>query len=142
MKTKSQAMKVRLYFVSSIPVLCSRLTCLLLGDFSQSLPTFFATLFPNVSDAPVRLPAKYVNHTFEDATDILDNIRKFYTNEALKQIYKIIGALDFVGNPTMLVTSFFSGVRDLFLAPSSALVNSPRDPSRLGIGVAKVPPIF
>ena len=66
----------------------------------------------------------------------MENIRKFYVLETLKQIYKIVGSLDFVGNPTMLVTSFFSGVRDLVVAPSAAFMKSPTDPSRVGIGVA------
>lgn len=79
-----------------------------------------------------------MKHTFESASDIAGSIRKFYTSEALKQFYKIVGALDFVGNPTMLVTSFFSGVRDLVVTPHTAIVNSPRDPSRLGIGFATV----
>lgn len=58
-------------------------------------------------------------------------------NETLKQIYKIVGSLDFVGNPTMLVSSFFSGVRDLVVAPSVAFMQSPTDPSRVGLGVAQ-----
>jgi vacuolar protein sorting-associated protein 13A/C len=69
---------------------------------------------------------------------VLDNIFKFYTNEALKQFYKIVGALDIVGNPTMLFSSLFSGVRDFILTPSKAFIDSPTDPSRLGLGVAKV----
>jgi Vacuolar-sorting-associated 13 protein C-terminal len=94
-------------------------------------------LFPNVSDAPVRLPGKALDHVFESPSEILQSIGKFYVNETLKQIYKIIGSLDFVGNPTMLVTSFVSGVRDLVVAPSVAFMKSPTDPSRVGIGVAQ-----
>jgi hypothetical protein len=37
----------------------------------------------------------------------------------------------------MLVTSFVSGVRDLVVTPSTAFINSPTDPSLVGIGVAK-----
>jgi hypothetical protein len=37
----------------------------------------------------------------------------------------------------MLVTSFFSGFRDLLLTPSKAFLRSPTDPSVVGIGVAK-----
>ena len=69
---------------------------------------------------------------------MLENVFKFYSTEALKQFYKIVGALDIVGNPTMLVTSLVTGIRDFVLTPSAALMNSPRDPSRLGIGVAQV----
>lgn len=55
----------------------------------------------------------------------------------MKQIYKIIGALDFVGNPTMLVSSVVTGFKDLLLAPSTAFLKSPTDPSVVGMGVAK-----
>lgn len=103
----------------------------------QTLPKLFAALFPNLSDAPVRLQGKALNHVFESPAEIFHSIRKFYVNETLKQIYKIIGSLDFVGNPTMLVSSLFSGVRDLVVAPSTAFLNSPTDPSRVGMGVAK-----
>jgi hypothetical protein len=79
-----------------------------------------------------------LKHQFETATDVVENIFKFYSTEALKQFYKIVGALDIVGNPTMLVTSLVTGIRDFILTPSAAFMNSPRDPSRLGIGVVQV----
>lgn len=99
---------------------------------------FVERVFPNISDATLRLPGKSVKHQFETASDVVENIFKFYSSEALKQFYKIVGALDIVGNPAMLVTSFASGIRDFVMTPSSALINSPTDPSRLGIGVAQV----
>uniref|UniRef100_A0A7S2Y632 C2 domain-containing protein n=1 Tax=Entomoneis paludosa TaxID=265537 RepID=A0A7S2Y632_9STRA len=104
------------------------------GKFS--LPTIFTSLFPNVSDAPVRLQGKALNHVFESPREIIQSIKKFYVNETLKQIYKIIGSLDFVGNPTMLFTSFLSGLRDLILIPSQAFIQD-KNASSVGLGVAK-----
>jgi hypothetical protein len=69
--------------------------------------------------------------------EIAKNIFNFYRGESLKQIYKIIGSLDIVGNPTMLFTSVYSGVKDLVVTPSKALWNSPTDPSSVGLGVAQ-----
>lgn len=37
----------------------------------------------------------------------------------------------------MVLTSFFSGLRDLFVTPSAAFMRSPTDASRIGLGVAK-----
>lgn len=37
----------------------------------------------------------------------------------------------------MVLSSFLSGVRDLIVTPSMALIRSPTDPSRVGLGVAK-----
>jgi hypothetical protein len=96
-----------------------------------------ASLFPTVSDAPIRLQGKALNHVFESPSEIFQSIKKYYVNETLKQIYKIIGSLDFVGNPTMLFTSFVSGVRDLFVVPSVAFLASPTDASRVGLSVAQ-----
>ncbi|KAL7570167.1 hypothetical protein ACA910_020005 [Epithemia clementina (nom. ined.)] len=101
-----------------------------------SLPSLFTSLLPTVSDAPVRLQGKALNHVFESPSEIIQSIRKFYVNETLKQIYKIIGSLDFVGNPTMLFTSFLSGLRDLILVPSQAFIKSP-NPSSVGLGFAQ-----
>ncbi|GKY92544.1 hypothetical protein MPSEU_000224700 [Mayamaea pseudoterrestris] len=102
-----------------------------------TFPQLLASLIPNVSDAPIRLQGKALNHIFERPGEILLNIRKFYVNETLRQLYRLIGSLDFVGNPTMLFNSFFSGVRDLVLTPSQAFMRSPTDASGVGIGVAK-----
>ena len=90
-----------------------------------------------MSDAPIRLQGKALNHVFESPGEIFQSIKKFYVNETLRQLYKIIGSLDFVGNPTMVLSSFVSGVRDLFLVPSLAFLTSPTDPSLVGLGVAK-----
>ena len=90
-----------------------------------------------MSDAPVRLPGKALYHVFERPSDIIQNIRKFYVTETLKQIYKIVGSLDLVGNPTMLISSVVSGVRDLVVTPSMTFWKSPTDPSRVGLSVAQ-----
>jgi Vacuolar-sorting-associated 13 protein C-terminal len=115
------------------------LLCLLLFSTgkNQSVAAFFVAFLPAVSDAPVRLPSKVLRHVFERPSDIMQNIRKFYVTETLKQIYKIVGSLDFVGNPTMLVSSFVSGVKDLVVAPSMAFWKSPTDPSRVGLSVVQ-----
>ena len=55
----------------------------------------------------------------------------------MKQIYKIVGSLDFVGNPSMLLTSFRTGLRDFILQPSRELKYIARNPSRVGVGVLK-----
>jgi hypothetical protein len=104
---------------------------------TKNLPSAMAAIFPSVSDAPIRINGKAIEHVFESPAEILGSIRNYYMNEALKQIYKIIGSLDIVGNPTMLINSVASGVRDFFYIPSKAFLRTPMDPSRVGIGMAK-----
>jgi hypothetical protein len=64
-------------------------------------------------------------------------VKNYYVHETLKQVYKIIGSLDFVGNPTILFSSFVSGVRDLVAAPTAAFLKSPTNVKEVGIGVGK-----
>ena len=104
---------------------------------AYNLPGIIATVFPSVSDAPIRLHGKAIDHVFESPEEIFSSVKNFYVNETLKQVYKIIGSLDFVGNPTILFSSFVSGVRDLVVAPTTAFLNSPTNVNQVGIGVAK-----
>lgn len=90
-----------------------------------------------MSDAPIRLQGKALDHVFESPSEIFQSIKKFYVNETLRQLYKIIGSLDFAGNPTMILSSFVSGVRDLFVVPSVAFLSTPTDAALVGLGVAK-----
>jgi hypothetical protein len=101
------------------------------------LPGIIAAVFPSVSDAPIRLQGKVIDHVFESGGEIVSSIKNFYVNETLKQVYKIIGSLDFVGNPTILFSSFVSGVRDLVAAPTSAFLKSPTNMNQVGIAVGK-----
>ena len=104
---------------------------------TYNLPGLIAAVFPSVSEAPIRLQGKAIDHVFESPGEILSSIKNFYVNETLKQVYKIIGSLDFVGNPTVIFSSFVSGVKDLVVAPTSAFLKSPTNVNKVGIGVAK-----
>ncbi|CAJ1965882.1 unnamed protein product [Cylindrotheca closterium] len=107
------------------------------GDASNHLPAIIAAVFPSVSDASIRLQGKAIEHVFESPGEIFSSIKNFYVNETLKQLYKIIGSIDFVGNPTTIISSFVSGVRDLVVVPATAIMRSPTDVNQVGIEVAK-----
>jgi hypothetical protein len=91
-------------------------------------------VFSSVSDAPIRLQGKANDHVFESPIEIFSSVKNYCVNETLKQVYKIIGLLDFVGNPTILFSSFDSGVRDLVVAPTKAFLKSPTDVGKVGDG--------
>ena len=96
-----------------------------------------STVFPSISEAPIRFQGKMIQHVFETEGDILRSLQSYYAAETLRQIYKIVGSLDFVGNPTMVLSSFATGLRDFFLQPSRELKNITKNPSRVGVGVLK-----
>lgn len=96
-----------------------------------------STVFPSISDAPIKFQGKVIEHVFEYEGDISKYLLSFYASEALRQIYKIVGSLDFVGNPTMVVSSFSAGLRDFVLQPSRELKHLTKNPSRFGVGVLR-----
>lgn len=96
-----------------------------------------SAVFPSISDAPIKFQGKLIEHVYEFEGDILKYLQSFYASEALKQIYKIVGSLDFVGNPTMVVSSFSTGLRDFVLQPSRELKHLTKNPSRFGVGVLR-----
>lgn len=106
------------------------------AKYSLGLPNFLSA-FPSFTDAPVRLQSRIESHLFEPISDIGLALKGYYKTEVLRQIYKIIGSLDFVGNPTMALNSIFTGVRDFFFEPSLALLKSHQNPSELGMGVVR-----
>ena len=104
---------------------------------SNTLPKLISTLFPAITDAPIRFSGKLWNNVFETPDEILANILNYYRSNTLTQIYKIIGSLDFVGNPSMVINSFMKGARDFVVQPLREFLQFPQNPSRVGIGVAK-----
>jgi hypothetical protein len=52
-----------------------------------------ATVFPSISKAPIRFQERVIYHVFESEGDIWRSIKSFYSAEALRQIYKIVGSL-------------------------------------------------
>lgn len=57
-----------------------------------------SAVFPSISEAPIRFEEKIIEHVYESDGDIWRSLKSFYSSEALRQIYKIAGSLDFVGN--------------------------------------------
>lgn len=96
-----------------------------------------SAVFPSISDAQIKFQGKLIEHMFEFEGDISKYLQSFYASEALRQIYKIVGSLDIVGNPNMVVSSFGAGLRDFVLQPSRELKHLTKNPSRFGVGVLR-----
>lgn len=90
--------------------------------------------FVNVDDAPVRLNALLVEHSFLSKSDLWDRIRKHYTRCGTRELYKIVGSLEVIGNPVGLFNDITTGVKDFFYEPATAITRNPEEFSK---GLAK-----
>jgi hypothetical protein len=71
---------------------------------------------------------------FSTQADLINRIVMHYTDAIIREVYTILGAADFLGNPISLLGSVSSGVHDFFHEPHKGLVIGPKD---YGIGIVK-----
>jgi hypothetical protein len=100
----------------------------------HTVPNIFLSIIPSITNAPITVGGKVIDNVFEVWDEILISLQNYYVKEVLHQVYKVVGSLDIVGNPTMLLNSFMKGARDFVVQPFREFL---RSPDRLGIGVAK-----
>jgi vacuolar protein sorting-associated protein 13A/C len=90
----------------------------------------------NVQDAPLEMNALAIKDMRLTPVDLQTRILYHYRQDVLRQLYRILGSADFIGNPVGLFTNVSSGVADIFYEPfTGAVMRGNRD---LGVGIAKV----
>ncbi|OCH96150.1 vacuolar protein sorting-associated protein 13 [Obba rivulosa] len=89
----------------------------------------------NINDAPLEMNALAIKDMRLTLPDLQDRIMHHYRQEVLRQLYRILGSADFIGNPVGLFTNVSSGVADIFYEPFNGVVmHGNRD---IGVGIAK-----
>ena len=90
----------------------------------------------NIKDAPLQMNSLAITDMRLTAVDLQTRIMYHYRQEVLRQLYRILGSADFIGNPVGLFTNVSSGVADIFYEPFTGAVM--RGNHDLGVGIAKV----
>ena len=90
----------------------------------------------NVNDAPLEMNALAIKDMRLTMPELRDRILYHYRQDILRQLYRILGSADFIGNPVGLFNNVSSGVADIFYEPFHGVVM--RGNRELGIGLAKV----
>lgn len=89
----------------------------------------------NVNDAPLKLNGLLLRDTLLTVPGLQERIIYHYKNEVLRQVYRILGSADFIGNPVGLFTNVASGVADIITEPWQSVLN--HGSGELGVGIAK-----
>jgi hypothetical protein len=93
-----------------------------------------ATALVDIRGSPIRLNGQTIINAMGTVPVIVGSLTQFYIQEVVLQWYKILGSLEFLGNPVALIGGLGSGVADFFYEPAKGLVKSPQD---FGLGIAK-----
>jgi len=90
----------------------------------------------NINDAPLEMNALAIKDMRLTMPELQSRITYHYRQDVLRQLYRILGSADFIGNPVGLFTNVSSGVADIFYEPfQGVIVHGNKE---LGIGIAKV----
>jgi len=85
----------------------------------------------NLDNAQISLNTLILQHPFSTQQELINRISKHYYLQLLREVYKIVGSFDFLGNPVSLVSNLGTGVYDFFYEPVQGLiVRSPEEFSK------------
>lgn len=90
----------------------------------------------NINDAPLEMNALAIKDMRLTMPELQERIIYHYRQDVIRQLYRILGSADFIGNPVGLFTNVSSGVADMFYEPFNGVVMHGN--KELGIGIAKV----
>ena len=96
--------------------------------YAEVASTFTAVLiriFTTVENAPLALNALELRHVFQNISQLQDRVIQHYMSRALRQLYRLLGSMNLVGNPIGLVGNLGNGVRDFFFEPYRGIALGP-----------------
>jgi vacuolar protein sorting-associated protein 13A/C len=90
----------------------------------------------NINDAPIQFNAIVLEDLHTSPEGLLSQLISKYRGEALRQVHKVIGSADFIGNPVGLFNNITAGVQDVFYEPYHGILVG-EGIQELGVGLAK-----
>ena len=81
----------------------------------------------NISDAPIYFSELVLTNTFSAPKALATALQKNYARQAVLQIYRLLGAIDIIGNPIGLVDQLGSGVFEFFNEPRKGIMKGPKE---------------
>jgi hypothetical protein len=124
-----------LYLVSMVSRLTLSVRLSIRNPLAVVLNAFMMTV-GNINDAPLEMNALAIKDMRLTMPELQNRITYHYRQDVIRQLYRILGSADFIGNPVGLFTNVSSGVADIFYEPFYGVVMHGN--GELGIGIAKV----
>jgi vacuolar protein sorting-associated protein 13A/C len=90
----------------------------------------------NINDAPITFNAVVLEDLHTSPEGLINQLIVKYRSEALRQVHKVVGSADFIGNPVGLFNNITAGVQDVFYEPYQGILVG-EGIQELGLGLAK-----
>ncbi len=104
------------------------------SNFPRFLAEFAINLTNDISPSPVRLNGMEIFDVCKTRDQLVLSLENHYFDALIRQLYKIVGSFDFLGDPVGALSQLGTGVWDFFYEPAEGLMHSPY---AFGLGVAK-----
>eukprot|EP00755_Sulcionema_specki_P015947 Sspe_Gene.60748::Locus_33541_Transcript_1_1_Confidence_1.000_Length_11348::g.60748::m.60748/K19525/VPS13A_C; vacuolar protein sorting-associated protein 13A/C len=93
----------------------------------------------NLEDARLCLNVYHLAPATGTWSDLAAAVKSHYKTQILLEGYKVVGALDIMGNPAGLISNVGNGISDLFYEPAQGIMKGPADfVAGVGRGVSSV----
>ncbi|CAM9467202.1 unnamed protein product [Chrysoparadoxa australica] len=106
----------------------------IVSNFPRLLLEFVINLTNDINSSTVKLNALQFVHVWKTPQGLAHRLQSHYIGALLRQLYKVVGSFDFLGDPIGVFSQVGTGVKDFFYEPAEGLMKSP---SAFGRGVAK-----
>ena len=105
-----------------------------LPDFLMGILSAIGNVFTHITDYHLKFTTLLYNDVFTDVWSLSSQLTNNYISQAKRRLFRIIGSLDILGNPTGYASAICDGFMQIFEAPRKGLINGPLG---FGTGVAK-----
>ena len=112
-----------------------------LSSFEDLLPSFLigiisalGNVFLHITDYKLKFTTSLFRDVFTDIYSLSDTLYNTYYDQCIHGLFRVVGNLDIIGNPTGYASSIADGFLQIIEAPRKGLVNGPLG---FGEGIAK-----
>jgi vacuolar protein sorting-associated protein 13A/C len=81
--------------------------------FFGTILNALGVVITNIEDAPIRLDGIVINDCIDSLQGINTKLITHYKGSVMKQLYKIFGSLNIIGNPVSLFRNISTGIKDM-----------------------------
>ncbi|OQR81400.1 vacuolar associated sorting protein [Thraustotheca clavata] len=94
------------------------------SKFAHSFAAGLVNVAKSIENAPLQFNALIIQHEITDLDHMSTIVLDHYTTSLLRQLYKLVGSMNFMGNPVGLAASVRDGLKDFVVSPYVGLARS------------------
>lgn len=79
----------------------------------------------SIESTEIKLNGYHIENVLQPKTQFFLTLSEYYKSQGIRELYKIVGSVELLGNPAGLINSFRAGFTEILVDPVVTLFNSP-----------------